>query len=133
MDLQILIETDAEAPAWAQVRDQLTAAIASGRLREGDRLESVRGLASALGVSPATIVRAYEALREDGLISTAATARAKVVVGRWPEPARRSWEAALERVLAGALAHGLDREQALALCAAGADRVLGARTAGSEA
>jgi DNA-binding transcriptional MocR family regulator len=42
--------------------------IASGRLAPGDRLPTVRELAAALGVSPATISHAWQALASVGLI-----------------------------------------------------------------
>ncbi len=42
--------------------------IASGRLKAGDRLPTVRSLATELGVSPATVSHAWQALASAGLI-----------------------------------------------------------------
>lgn len=42
--------------------------VASRALSAGDRLPSVRGLAASMGVSPSTVVEAYDRLVADGLI-----------------------------------------------------------------
>lgn len=53
----------------------ITASIESGvrtrALRPDEQLPSVRGLAEALGVSPATVSAAYQQLRRRGIVSTA--------------------------------------------------------------
>jgi DNA-binding transcriptional MocR family regulator len=46
----------------------IRARIASRALGAGDRLPSIRGLASTMGVSPATVVEAYDRLAAEGLI-----------------------------------------------------------------
>jgi DNA-binding transcriptional MocR family regulator len=53
----------------ATIAARIEAAIADGRLGAGQRLPTVRELASQLAVSPATIAAAYRTLRERGLVS----------------------------------------------------------------
>src|SRR5215468_75183 len=53
----------------ASIAARIEAAIADGRLGAGQRLPTVRELASQLTVSPATIAAAYRTLRERGLVS----------------------------------------------------------------
>jgi DNA-binding transcriptional MocR family regulator len=65
-DLAQYIGPDAGA---ATVAATIEAAIADGRLGAGQRLPTVRELASQLAVSPATIAAAYRTLRERGLVS----------------------------------------------------------------
>jgi DNA-binding transcriptional MocR family regulator len=65
-DLAQYIGPDAGA---ATVAARIEAAIADGRLGGGQRLPTVRELASQLAVSPATIAAAYRTLRERGLVS----------------------------------------------------------------
>ncbi len=48
--------------------DQLRAAILEGRLRPGSRLPATRDLASAYGLSRATIVTAFEQLKSEGYV-----------------------------------------------------------------
>ncbi len=50
------------------VMDSIQARIASGALGPGDRLPSIRGFAAAIGVSPSTVVEAYDRLAAEGLI-----------------------------------------------------------------
>ncbi|MGA0598444.1 PLP-dependent aminotransferase family protein [Enterovirga sp. CN4-39] len=57
-------------PKYLALVDELEADIASGRLREGDRLPPQREIASRLGVTIATVTRAFGEAGRRGLIST---------------------------------------------------------------
>ncbi len=57
-------------PIYLQVETQVKHAIASGALKEGDALPSVRKLASDLRINPNTIARAYQDLERDGVLRT---------------------------------------------------------------
>ncbi|SMC73146.1 GntR family transcriptional regulator [Janibacter indicus] len=67
----------ADAP-FEQVRHQVALLIESGRLVTGERLPSVRGLASDLGLAAGTVARAYRELEADGLVTTARGAGTRV-------------------------------------------------------
>jgi GntR family transcriptional regulator len=56
-------------PIYRQIVEQISDHIACGRLVAGDRLPSVRELARALPVNQNTVVKAYEVLERDGLIT----------------------------------------------------------------
>ena len=58
-------------PIYEQVRDNLRELVVSGAIAEGEKLPSVRTLASSLAINPNTIQRAYAALEEEGYIVTA--------------------------------------------------------------
>lgn len=64
------IDPRSPTPLYAQIATRLRMAIASGELRSGDGLPSVRQLSSRLRVNPATVVQAYRELEVDGLVST---------------------------------------------------------------
>ena len=49
-------------PIYEQVRDGLRRLMVTGVIREGEKLPSVRALASSLAINPNTIQRAYESL-----------------------------------------------------------------------
>lgn len=57
----------ARGPVYEGIVTALTADIASGRLRRGDRLPTHRALAKALGVDLTTVTRAYNEARRRGL------------------------------------------------------------------
>jgi GntR family transcriptional regulator len=57
-------------PAYRQVIDQILGGIASGTLRPGDQLPTVRQLAVDLAINPNTVVRAYRELEIRGVLDT---------------------------------------------------------------
>ena len=57
-------------PIFEQVKDGFRKLIISGVLKEGERMPSVRDLASQLAINPNTIQRAYRELEIDGYICT---------------------------------------------------------------
>lgn len=59
-------------PVYLQIVDQIKAAAASGALRPGELLPSIRPLAEQLRVNRNTVAKAYAELESQGLIATAA-------------------------------------------------------------
>lgn len=57
-------------PIYEQVRDSLRALITSGALAPGEKLPSVRELATSLAINPNTIQRAYRELESEGYIAS---------------------------------------------------------------
>ena len=55
-------------PIYEQVKDGLRRLMVSGAIREGEKLPSVRSMASSLAINPNTIQRAYEALEAEGYL-----------------------------------------------------------------
>ena len=59
-------------PVYLQVVDQIKAAAASGALRGGDSLPSIRPLAEQLRINRNTVAKAYTELEAEGVIETIA-------------------------------------------------------------
>ena len=57
-------------PIYVQIMDQIRQMVASGDLKQGDQLPTVRQLATDLRINWNTVARAYKLLDEAGLIST---------------------------------------------------------------
>lgn len=55
-------------PIYEQVKDSLRRLMVTGVMHEGEKLPSVRALASSLAINPNTIQRAYEALESEGYV-----------------------------------------------------------------
>ncbi len=89
--------------------------IATGALKEGDKLPSCREMAEALGVNPNTVQRAYTQLEEEGVVFTIAKKGVFVSSARRPRPDRASQLAAKLTELKNM---GYEREEILASLAA---------------
>ena len=61
-----------QRPIYEQVKDGLRHLVVTGALQAGDKLPSVRAMASSLAINPNTIQRAYEALESEGYLYTVA-------------------------------------------------------------
>ncbi len=69
MSLPLRIDPRSEEPIFEQIAYAVKQAVARGDLASGDRLPSVRELARDLTVNPNTVVRAYELLAHDGVVT----------------------------------------------------------------
>jgi GntR family transcriptional regulator len=68
--MQFKLDFRSGEPIYVQIMQQIQSMIASGELRQGDQLPTVRQLATELRVNFNTVARAYRLLDEAGLIST---------------------------------------------------------------
>ena len=68
MDLQI--DPGSSLPIYYQLIEQIKHLVATGRLKTGDQLPTVRQLGVDLRVNPNTIARAYTELARNGIISS---------------------------------------------------------------
>jgi GntR family transcriptional regulator len=68
--MPIQIDFRSDIPIYIQIMNQIRQMVASGDLKPGDQLPTVRELAIELRVNWNTIARAYRMLDEAGLIST---------------------------------------------------------------
>ena len=70
MSLDLEVDLGAGVPPFEQIRAQVLAHVAAGRLRAGDRLPTIRALANDLGVAAGTVARAYRELEAGGVVTT---------------------------------------------------------------
>jgi GntR family transcriptional regulator len=77
---------EASAATFAeQIVAQVRLGIAQGEIERGERLPAARELAASLGVNMHTVLRAYDALREAGVIDLRRGRGAVVIGGDRPE------------------------------------------------
>lgn len=70
MELPIRLSKESREPIYHQIEGQIKALIASGQLKEGSPLPSIRALSNDLEVSVITTRRAYQDLEYQGFITT---------------------------------------------------------------
>ncbi len=68
--MQFRLSPSSGVPIYRQIIDQVIGGVASGKLRSGDQLPTVRQVAVDLSVNPNTVVRAYRELEIRGLLET---------------------------------------------------------------
>lgn len=109
--LELRIDPSLPEPPYDQVKRQITAQVAAGDLRPGDRLPPVRRLAEDVGLAPNTVARAYRELEAEGVVDTRGRA-GTFVTGE--ETSRAARQAAAEYA-ARARSLGLTPAEALTL------------------
>lgn len=66
--LEFAVQPTSGVPIYRQLMDQVRSLMASGRLKPGDRLPSVRQMAADLQVNMMTVSKAYARLEADGVL-----------------------------------------------------------------
>ena len=62
------IDCNSDEALYIQLRNQIIIGIATGRIREGDSLPSVRQLADNISINMHTVNKAYSVLRQEGFV-----------------------------------------------------------------
>ncbi|GAA5029099.1 GntR family transcriptional regulator [Microbacterium fluvii] len=91
------VDPNSDVPLFAQISASVRADAAAGRLRAGDRLPAAREVADGLGVNLHTVLRAYQELRDEGLVDMRRGRGAVVTDAAAPLAALRDDVAALVR------------------------------------
>jgi GntR family transcriptional regulator len=68
--MELRIDPDSAVPIYLQIVHSIKHQVATGRLKPGEQLPTVRELATNLRVNPNTVARAYDQLDGDGVITT---------------------------------------------------------------
>ena len=97
-------------PIYAQIADNFRSQIRAGVLEKGEKLPSVRELASELAINPNTIQRAYRELEAEGWIASV-SGKGSFVCGTVQsddatlEPLWAQLDAAAEKLLEAGVSH----------------------------
>lgn len=66
----LTLDFSSDIPIYIQIRNQMVQAMADGRLKNGERLPTVRALAGEAGINSMTVNKAYQMLKQEGYIIT---------------------------------------------------------------
>jgi DNA-binding transcriptional regulator YhcF (GntR family) len=110
------VDLASDVPIYQQLRDQIVEAIADGVLVEGSSLPATRTLAADFGINFHTVNKAYDLLRQQGLIQLNRKTGAVVTPTVADSPFDAEWTARARTLLAEAVARGLSAEDVLASC-----------------
>lgn len=104
----IKIDFESNTPVYKQIVDQIISAIARGELKEGDKLPSIRKMASMLQINMLTVNKAYNYLVEQGFV----TLYKKQYVVKLSNKEEK-WKKELERAIDLAIASNAGKDQIL--------------------
>lgn len=68
--MDFLIDLASATPLYAQIKEQIIYALASGRIKRDDKLPSVREVSKELRINPNTVVQAYKELEYEKVVFT---------------------------------------------------------------
>ncbi|HZY41468.1 MAG TPA: GntR family transcriptional regulator [Anaerolineae bacterium] len=118
------IDARSRTPIYTQLVQQVKHQVASGQLKPGDQLPTVRALAAELHIHTNTVARAYDLLDQDGVIS-AQQGRGTYIARQADHPQLRqhrhdALQAMIDRTVLEALSLGYSHQE----IAASFDRTL---------
>ena len=95
--LEFAVQPTSGVPIYRQLMDQIRALVASGRLKPGDRLPSVRQMAADLQVNMMTVSKAYAKLESDAVLERERGLGMRVPVAESGDGSTASKRSAAER------------------------------------
>ncbi|VXC57587.1 GntR family transcriptional regulator [Arthrobacter sp. 8AJ] len=110
------VDLVADVPIYQQIRDQIVEAIAHGALTEGSPLPPTRTLAADFGINFHTVNKAYDLLRQEGLIRLSRGSGAVVTAAATGQLLPSDWTARARTLLAEAVARGMPADDVLQAC-----------------
>lgn len=108
----IEIQFDSETPIYMQIRNEIVKAIATGKLKEGDGLPSVRQMSSMIEVNLHTINKAYNILKSEGYVQIDRRKGVIVKVDK-KESYKTEFEEKMELILSESFLMGISEEEVL--------------------
>jgi GntR family transcriptional regulator len=114
------IEPDGPVPIYQQIRDRIVEAIAGGQLPAGSGLPATRQLGVDLGINFHTVNKAYDLLRQEGLLrigrKSGAVVQRDAASGAPPPGWYEDWAGRMRTLLAEATAQGLPADEVIRHC-----------------
>ncbi len=103
-----------ETPIYLQIRNQIVIGIASGAMKRGERLPTIRALANESGINMMTANKAYALLKQEGYIVADRRSGARVSEKTPDTPQKAAEE--LRLIASQFKLAGLNKAEFLRLC-----------------
>src|SRR5690625_1315551 len=117
--MYIQLDFESEIPIYEQLKDEIIIGIAKKQLVPGERLPSVRALASDIGINLHTVNKAYQQLKQEGFLLIHRQ-RGVVVHPDGPPKTDKAYEkklkATLRPLIADSVCRGMTKQKYLELC-----------------
>lgn len=114
--MEIFLNLTDQAPLYQQIRDQVVVGLARGDLNEGDSLPATRKLAADFGINFHTVNKAYDILRQEGIVRLNRKTGALIVLDKTPPDFKERFLGTAEVWLAEAIVKGLSPHEILGTC-----------------
>lgn len=115
MTLLIKIDFNSDESIYVQLINQIIWGIATGQIREGDTLPSVRQLADTIGINMHTVNKAYAVLKQEGFLTLDRRRGAMIVIDCNKVKALTEMKDSLQIILARGLCKNITRDEVHAL------------------
>ena len=124
--MYISVDPKSSTPLYVQIKEQMRLAVASGAIKPGEQVPTVRDLATQLRINLNTVARAYRELQSEGLLTS------RQGSGTFVSPdaqaisqaeSRQMVRQMLDRIAATARSLQIERDELLALVAEVIDKM----------
>jgi len=112
----ISLDYTGDIPIYQQLRNQIVLGIATGDLKQGEKLPTIRALSAGLGINMMTVSKAYQILKQEGYISSDRRNGAWVSHQAGNTAIMEKLEGDLRLTVAEARLGGVEEEVIVALC-----------------
>ena len=105
------IDFNSDEALYMQLRNQIIIGIATGRIREGDTLPSVRQLAEHISINMHTVNKAYSVLRQEGFVKLDRRKGAVISLDLDKQRMLKEMKQEIAVVMAKGICKGVQREE----------------------
>lgn len=118
INMYLQLDFESETPIYEQLKNEIIIGIAKKQLLPGERLPSVRALASDIGINLHTVNKTYQQLKQEGFLLI--HRQRGVVVNPEPPKLNEQYEeklmATLRPLIADVVCRGMNQDAYLKLC-----------------
>lgn len=105
------IDFNSDEALYMQLRNQIIIGIATGRIREGDSLPSVRQMADHVSINMHTVNKAYSVLRQEGFVKLDRRKGAVIALEADKEQVLEEMKQEIAVVMAKGICKGIQKEE----------------------